>query len=201
MQIKEHVNSFRNRDDPDELVFEDGSAYVKRYETIRLGPLDTGLAGRQRWFPVAEEDTDLLVLKAALGGWFGLHRFSQGEISTGLLYALTCGCVGILPAMDIVQYLTGSMHFYRVDYIEDGTLSRKKEKVYLRKPVHKRLAVICIFLAIATGLLAWKILFEGLGGALIAAIVSYGGKGSAVPEWLAEVFRLMTDSFSRKGGW
>ena len=100
MQIKELVNSFRNRDDPDEMVFEDGSAYVKRYENVRLGPLDTGLAGRQRWFSVAEEDTDLLVLKAALGGWFGL-----------------------------------------------------------------------------------------------------GGKGSAVPEWLAEVFRLMTDSFSRKGGW
>ena len=202
MRMKELINSFRNRNDPDEITWEDGRTYVKRYESIRLGPIDTGLAGKQRWFPVAELDTDHLVMEAAFGGWLGLHRFSQGEIGTGLLYILTCGCVGILPAMDILQYICGSMCLYMVDYTGEGNLIRQKEKMYLRKPVHTARAIICLFISVAVGVLAWKLLYQGLGGYLLTHILSASnGAGAEAAKSLSETFRLMTDGLSWKGGW
>ena len=160
-------NVARPEADMDEMVDEEGQAYVKRYESVSIGPFDTGLAGRQRWYPVAEINTDVQVAKAVFGGWFGLHRFSQGEIGTGILYALTCGCIGVLPALDIVQYLTGSMYFFMVSYSGERDTVRKKEKVYLRKPVNKGWAAAGIVVSLLIAAAAWKFLYRGLGSVLI----------------------------------
>ena len=184
-----------------EMTDEDGQAYVKRYESVSIGSFDTGLAGRQRWYPVSEINTDVQVAKAVFGGWFGLHRFSQGEIGTGILYALTCGCIGVLPALDIVQYLTGSMYFYTVRYSGDKDAVRQKEKVYLRKPIHKGWAIAGILLSVLIGVAAWKFVYQGLGGVLIELLAIVAGNASGnEPEGIAEWFRAITDSFSWGGG-
>lgn|GEM_PF-2350607 len=190
-------NKERPETDRDEMIDEDGQLYVKRYESIGIGPINTGLAGRQRWFPLSDINTDILVAKAAFGGWFGWHRFSQGEIGTGLLYALTCGCVGILPAFDIVQYLTGSMYFHAVRYTGEKEVIRQKEKVYVRKPGHKGLAIAGIFCSILFGLAAWRVLYQGLGGMLFDLFLTAAGNhGESVPGAVAEWLHAITESFS-----
>ena len=194
-------NSDKENAEPGEIADEDGRVYVKRYESIGFGPIDTGLAGRQRWFPVADMNTDVLVLKAAFGGWFGLHRFSQGEIGTGLLYNITCGCVGILPAIDILSYLTGSMYFYRVTYSDGQNVLRHKEKVYLRKPIHKGLAIAGIFISLLVGAAAWKVLYQGLGVAIFGLLADAAGNaGENAPANIAEWMRIITEGFSWRGG-
>lgn len=194
-------NGERPKSGTGEITGEDGRVYVKRYESVSIGPFDTGLAGRQRWYPVAEINTDVQVAKAVFGGWFGLHRFSQGEIGTGILYALTCGCIGVLPALDIVQYLTGSMYFFMVSYSGERDTVRKKEKVYLRKPVNKGWAAAGIVVSLLIAAAAWKFLYRGLGSVLIELITAVAGNaGGNVPGGMAEWFRVITDSFSWRGG-
>ncbi len=147
--------------DADEMIDGDGLLYVRRHVPVMLGSFDTGLGGRMQWYSVADDDTDRLVTMAAFGGWFGLHRFAQGEIAAGLLYLLSCGCVGILPALDIVMYLTGSMYVNSYEYLDDGGLSRVRMRQYLRKPTHKIWAVVCVFLAVGAGILSWRLLYQG----------------------------------------
>ena len=195
-------NGDRPGEEPGEMVDEDGQVYVKRYESVGVGAFHTGIAGRQRWFPVSDANTDVLIVKAVFGGWFGLHRFSQGEIGTGLLYVLTCGCVGVLPALDILSYLTGTMYFYRVTYSGGKDLLRQKEKVYFRKPSHKALAIAGMFASVLLGVVAWRFLYQGLGGALLDlfAVAVLGNGGKNTPQGIAEWFHVITESFSWRGG-
>ena len=150
----------RPETDADEAIGSDGQLYVKRHDPVMLGPIDLGLAGRKSWYPVADDDTDRLVTMAAFGGWFGLHCFAEGEIASGLLYALSCGCVGILPMMDIIQYLTGTKMIRHVEYQDDGELTRVRVSMFLRKPRHVLWGIACIFIALAMGLIAWHVIYK-----------------------------------------
>ncbi|MCR5093011.1 MAG: TM2 domain-containing protein [Lachnospiraceae bacterium] len=183
--------------DADEIIDRDGSLYVRRYSPVMLGNLDTGLAGKKQWYPVADDDTDTLVSMAAFGGWFGLHRFAQGEIAEGILYLITCGCVGILPALDIVQYLTGSMFIHRVEYMDDGELTRVRTRLFLKKPVNKAWAIACIPIAVIISMIAWKLVHQGLVPALFQVLF---GAASSMQESLSAdptgILPAITDGFT-----
>ncbi len=147
----------------EERIGPDGQRYVLRYESAKLGPLDLGVSVRQRWFPLVEADTDRLGLCAALGGWFGLHRFLMGETVTGVWYLITCGCAGVLPAVDILQYITGTMSVMQDCYVETGEVfTGDRERVYLTRPRHPRLLLLCIPAALAVSYLVLRFLYFGL---------------------------------------
>ena len=164
----------------DERMSCNGLPYVLRHEPAKLGPIDLGISLRKRWYPVSEENTDHLVMKAALGGWFGLHRFSTDDAAAGLLYLLTCGCVGILPALDIVQYLLGAGMTNGRYEADDSEKPPGKTQMVLRKPVRKKLAILCIPVAIAVGLLAWRLIYQGLIPAVFQAVLSLAEEGGSL---------------------
>ena len=170
--IKEHLREIlaragkQKRDE--ERIGPDGQRYVLRYESAKLGPIDLGVSVQQRWFPLVEADTDRLGLYAAFGGWFGLHRFMMGETMSGLWYIITCGCAGVLPAIDILQYVTGTMSILQDCYVETGEVPRgDRERVYLTRPRHPILMLCGIPVAIGISYLVLRFLYFGLFSWLI----------------------------------
>ena len=167
--------------DVDEIIgSDDEPLFVRQYDPVILGPFDLGLAGKKSWYPVADEDTDRLVTMAAFGGWFGLHRFAEGEIAGGLLYLMTCGCAGILPAIDIIQYLTGSRYISHVEYEDDEGLTRVRTREYLKKSKNRKWAVLCVFLAIGVAILAWRLIYQWAAPAILQELYRLiaGGVGT-----------------------
>ncbi len=157
----------------EERIGPDGQRYVLRYESAKLGPIDLGVSVRQRWFPLIDADTDRLGLCAAFGGWFGLHRFMMGETVSGVWYFLTCGCAGVLPAIDILQYITGTMSMMQDCYVEAGEVfTGDRERVYLTRPKHPRLMLLCVPAAFLTSYLVLRFLYFGLISWLIVQVGS-----------------------------
>lgn len=50
------------------------------------------------------------ILVTILGGWFGLHKFLDHQIGTGILYLLTGGLFGIGWIIDIFKALTSNQY-------------------------------------------------------------------------------------------
>ena len=48
------------------------------------------------------------MLMCLFGGWFGLHKFYEGKIGTGILYAMTGGLFGIGIIVDLVRMITNT---------------------------------------------------------------------------------------------
>ena len=146
---------------------EDGTEYILRHSEQRIGGengINTGLVGGRRWYRVSDDDPDMLLSFAIFGGWFGLHKFRQGEVSEGILYLMTCGCLGVLPATDILMMLAGNYSYHEVDYYDDekGNLCRTKTKVYMKRPSKRLYCIIGIGLAFFMALIASKTLYHAV---------------------------------------
>ena len=160
----------------------DGTEWIKKYEHRKVLGIDTGLVGKERWFRISDIDPNRFVLKAMFFGWAGAHKFLLSEIRTGVFYLLTCGCAGILPALDILSCLTGNASCSEIVSSESGeTLWR--EQLYLRKPENKTLAVAGIVVSILVSLLMLQVVYAGvfrsLGKLLTAAVTAASG-GSVI---------------------
>lgn len=59
-----------------------------------------GAAPKKSWIAT-------LLLCLFLGG-IGAHRFYVGKVGTGILWLLTCGCLGIGWLVDLIRIITGS---------------------------------------------------------------------------------------------
>lgn len=60
-----------------------------------------GVAPKKSWIAT-------LLLCLFLGG-IGAHRFYVGKVGTGILWLLTCGCLGIGWLVDLIRIITGSL--------------------------------------------------------------------------------------------
>ncbi len=124
-----------DRPNPNIKTDEDGHRYIKKYSTYKIGgKVDTGLVADEKWFPLSEMDPMALAFKAAFGGCFGAHKFALDKIKSGFLYLLTCGCGGILPAVDILMITFGNYSYTDVIYSETSRgLARRTETIYVDK--------------------------------------------------------------------
>ena len=161
------------RPEANKRIDADGTVYVKKYVSKRIGDVDTGLiAGEAQWIPVADIDTDKLILKAAFGGFFGLHKFAMGNILQGVIYFLTAGCCGVLPFFDILSFLTGSAVYKVADYNDGDKLTKEETSYIIPKPKHKGLAIICAFISLAIGYLMMKYVYINIAQIVISLLSS-----------------------------
>ena len=158
-------------------VDEEGKEWVLKYQEKRILGIDTGLFGKEQWFPVSDVNTDRLVVKASLLGFLGAHRFSLGEMKEGMFYLLTCGCAGILPALDILSYLLGRGSHEILG--EDG---EKKRRAYLRKPEGKAVPILGMGVTVLISFLCMRflypMLFSLVGTVLSEVTGSFAGEVS-----------------------
>ncbi len=144
-------------------VDKDGNEYILKHTARKLFGIDTGLVGDKMWFPLSEKDPDKVCLLTIFGGCLGLHKFYLGKIGAGLLYLITFGCFGILPAMDLLSQLTGGAYYETVDYSEDGEkLSRNKTRYYIKKPSNKLFAAIGVVISFVIGILLGRYVYAPL---------------------------------------
>lgn len=136
--------------------------------------LNTGLAGEKVWYPVSDEDPDRYLLLTAFGGCLGFHKFATGRIGEGLFYFLTCGCLGVLPAIDIYLQMRGSAYYYVDDYETSGKMSRsrKRQKFYIKRPSNTLLAIVLVFVAVGLGILLANTLYAWALKVITAAIIN-----------------------------
>lgn len=134
-------------------IDEEGKEWILRFEEKKIFGIDTGLIGKEKWFPLSDLNTDRLILKAALFGFLGVHRFALSEKKEGIFYLLTCGCAGVLPAIDILSYLLGNGSYVA------ATDGEKKERMYLKKPENKWLALIGTVLSLLISYLCMRFFY------------------------------------------
>lgn len=56
----------------------------------------------------SEKDWLTVLLLCIFVGGLGIHRFYVGKTGTGILWLLTCGCLGIGTIIDLVQIVCGN---------------------------------------------------------------------------------------------
>ncbi|MBR4060659.1 MAG: TM2 domain-containing protein [Lachnospiraceae bacterium] len=111
-----------------------------------------------------------------LGGWFGLHKFMEGNWIRGLGYLLTCGCFGVFYLYDLFSMVCGNYCFKKVSYVEkDGEVERKMQKIYYEPLMHRKRAVFLFLLAVVILVLVVRFVYQPIGNGLVgwlAAAVS-----------------------------
>ena len=160
-------------------TYDEGITYILRHSEQRIGGkngVNTGLVGHKKWYRVSDDDTNKLVIMAIFGGWLGLHKLYQGQIKDAIIYFLTCGCLGILPMIDVFMMLTGNYSYSEVDYYEDEmkVLHRSKSKIYMRKPDNRILAFLGIFISFGMAFFVSHTLYQTLYVTLSSAVWNKG---------------------------
>lgn len=146
--------------DENTRIDEDGTLYIQKYETVKI----LGLIKGKKWYRCSEEDPDKIFLLTFLGGWFGLNKFREGKIKTGLFYLITCGCAGIFYVIDLINMITGTKCYEEITYEEDktGYLKRYKEKVFYKKLTNWKKAIIAIPLSIVISYILMNGVYKNL---------------------------------------
>ena len=163
------------RPEDDRCTDEDGTEYVLRYSSKKIAGIDFGISGKKEWFKVSEEDPDKTLLMTVLGGCFGVHKFTEGQIGEGILYLLTGGCIGLMPAIDIIMMMSGTYTYNEVSYYEDGkALKRDSEKVYMRRYTNILYGVLAIVITLMIGFILTNTLYLGVLKTLSSIIAGYG---------------------------
>lgn len=150
----------------------DGVLLVRKWEAAGRGPGGIVLPGREGWYRCSGNNPDRQYGKMVLLGWFGWHRFSEGDFLAGLLYLLTCGCFGVYYFYDLISMLTGNYSYLEVSCQEgEGGLEQRKSRVYYG-PLERRGRAL-LLLPVAGLLLTAAVLFlyRPLGNAWLRWIV------------------------------
>lgn len=100
-------------------------------------------------YPCLDETGDYTYLTTAFGGWFGLHKFKQGDVKQGILYLLTCGGFCVFHLLDILSlllkdYKVVKRHYFRNDA---DKIEKSEERIYAR-PIENKKLLLTIPLAI-----------------------------------------------------
>lgn len=171
-EIKESINGYR---------------YIKKQSFLGITSLYRNKIG---WYRLSDIDNTGYLQLVTLFGSFGVHKFLVGDVLSFLFYLITCGCIGILPASDIISIVNGNYHYTDITYSEDtGRLMRKKEWVYIEKvPISKEEMLIrvalCIFISLIVAFTLYKWIFH------LLTVVLVGVARGMTPEQ-AEIFQHM----------
>ena len=57
---------------------------------------------------VSEKSWLTTLLLCIFLGYFGIHRFYVGKTGTGIVWLLTCGCLGIGVLVDLIKIICGT---------------------------------------------------------------------------------------------
>lgn len=162
--IFEKCEWISGRERPSDTVYEDnsGQIWVLKNSDIQIGPVNTGLIGKKKWFRLSHIPADKAAFYTAFGGWMGFHQFLFGNMAQGFLYLITCGFGGILPAMDIFLMLMGNFSYTDISYEDTGNGNYKQinEKVFLERPANKVKYVILMIISVLIGLSASAFIYS-----------------------------------------
>lgn len=146
----------------------DGVTYLYKDSDMTLGKgktsIRTGFIGQKSWYPVSDEDPDRILLLTTIGGCFGVHKFYEGRFAEGFLYLITCGCMGVLPAIDIFLLIMGNAAYYVDDYSDRGMT---RQKYYIRRPGNIMFATACIAISLVLGVILSLTIYRFIGMAIV----------------------------------
>ncbi len=116
-------------------VDEDGNEWILKDSSIKVKGFDTGLVGKKEWFKISDKNENRMLLVTAFGGVLGLHKLVVGNIIGFLGYLLTCGGMGVLTLLDVIQFAFGSAYYDEILYEEndDGSLKRIKNRTFYKR--------------------------------------------------------------------
>ena len=148
---------------------EEGTVYVQKHESYKY----IGLIKGKKWYRCSDENPNKIFFITLLGGWFGLHKFREGKIKTGLFYLLTCGGCGVFYVMDLIDMITGSRCYDEVTYEEkDGKLERNKEKVYYQKLSNPMIALLLTPIALIISVVILNTLYKAAFDLIMQLLMS-----------------------------
>jgi len=151
---------------------------------------------KDRWYRLSDIDSIGYLQAATIFGSFGVHKFLVGDVLGFLFYLVTCGCIGILPASDIISIVTGNYYYTDIIYSEEmGKLVRRKERIFIEKiPVSKKEVllrmVLCIGISLIVAFTLYKWVFH-----LLAVILVGAARGMTLRQ--VEIFQHMTQMVIR----
>lgn len=170
-RIADMASKIVRNDFPDATyrIDEEGQEWILKDSSVHIKGIDTGFIGEKKWFRLSDRDPEKMFLITILGGFIGLHKIAVGNIASFLVYLLTCGGFGMLTALDVLQFLTGSAGYTQVDYTEDenGDLSREKSKFFYKPLKHKWLAVAGACLSLIITLIAARYIYMPVMGGIM----------------------------------
>ena len=158
-RIQKILLSMENNDFPDpkkKTMWVGEQEYIKKQTAKRIAGISTAFIGKEDWFPLSPENTTGIMAKTALFGWAGWHKFHFGELPGGIFYLLTGGCLGILPAMDILSMTLGNASYTVTFYEEGNELTQQKERVFLKAPSHRVFGFAAMGAALLIGFLVFR---------------------------------------------
>ncbi len=167
----------------------DGVLLVRKREAAGRGPGGILSPGRECWYRCSGNNPDRQYGKMVLLGWFGWHRFSEGDFLAGLFYLLTCGCFGVYYFYDLISMLAGNYSYLEVSSPE-GDMERRKSRVFYG-PLERRGRAL-LLLPVAGLLLTAAVLYlyRPLGNACMRWIVD-AVTGRITQENVSGFFRLV----------
>ena len=145
-------------------VDQSGQEWILKDSSVKIKGFDTGLVGEKKWYKVSDKDPTQMMFLTAFGGCFGFHKLAVGNIIGFLWYFLTCGGIGILVILDILQFLFGSAGYNEITYedTEQGTLERHKDKVFYKKIPHKAYVLVGLIISVIVCFIAIKLMYVPL---------------------------------------
>ena len=161
---------------------EDGTEYILRDSDVMIGKINTGLVGKKEWYRLSDISPEAVLYSAVLGGCLGLHKLFTREYLHMVLYIITGGFGGILPAVDVLSIYTGSYSYKEMKYYQEpnGTIAKRQEKVYLRRAVGLIRGITCVAAALVLGQLYVKFVYSGLLELVIALVTELGTNAGTV---------------------
>lgn len=141
-----------------------GQEWILKDTTIKVKGFDTGLIGGRSWFKVSDRDEKGMFWITSLFGAFGIHKLITGNITSFVLYLITCGGVGMLTILDVSAFLTGSAGYDEVTYREDdtGNLTKCKRRVYYRRLKDKWIIPLGLVCAAVVTIVSVKLIYKPL---------------------------------------
>lgn len=183
-RILQVVVPMEGNDYPEDAVRrdEDGTEYILRDSDVMIGKINTGLVGKKEWYRLSDISPEVVLYSAVLGGCLGLHKLFTREYLHMALYIITGGFGGILPAVDVLSIYAGSYSYKEVNYYQEpnGTISKRQEKVYLRRATGIIRGIACVAAALVLGQLYVKFVYSGLLELVIALVTELGTSAGTV---------------------
>lgn len=183
-RVLQVVVPLEGNDYPEDAVRRDadGMEYILRDSDVMIGKINTGLVGKKEWYRLSDISPEAVLYSAVLGGCLGLHKLFTREYLHMALYIITGGFGGILPAVDALSICTGSYSYKEVNYYQEpnGIISKKQEKVYLRRATGIIRGIVCVAAALVLGQLYVKFVYSGMLELLIALVTELGTNAGTV---------------------
>ncbi len=182
-RIEEKIRDYENNKRPvsiDKNIYIDsnGKQWVQKYEDLLEEKIHipTGFIGKEKWFPVSEIDPDSFFIRTALGGFLGYHKFSTGNILSGIIYMMTCGFAGIFTFLDMLQLSSGNFYYYVNEYEDsDGKLKQISHKEYIGKSSYSPFIRIAVcFISLLAGYFIFKYLYLNVYKAVTDILINSG---------------------------